>query len=132
MLVDVTEVLNEGRLSDPLALADLLRRKVREKTGCSASVGMGPNPLLARMATRRAKPDGMFLLGQGGYSIDILEFGRFFGRIFVRFWGNFFIWQYRYSSSLYIHWISLSTWDLGLVQIRVIRESCCKWRCKQL
>ena len=64
MLVDVTEVLNEGRLSDPLALADLLRRKVREKTGCNASVGMGPNPLLARMATRRAKPDGMFLLRQ--------------------------------------------------------------------
>ena len=24
----------------------------------------GPNPLLARMATRRAKPDGMFLLRQ--------------------------------------------------------------------
>ena len=25
-----------------------------------------------------------------------------------------------------IHWISLSTWDLGLVQIRVISDSCCK------
>ena len=85
MLVDVTEVLNEGRLSDPLALADLLRRKVREKTGCSASVGMGPNPLLARMATRRAKPDGMFLLGQGGYSIDILDVGQFLEQFLDQF-----------------------------------------------
>ena len=41
MLVDVTEVLNESRLSDPLAFADVLRKRVREKTGCNASVGMG-------------------------------------------------------------------------------------------
>ena len=41
MLVDITEVLNERRLSDPLAFADVLRRRVCEKTGCNASVGMG-------------------------------------------------------------------------------------------
>ena len=41
MLVDVTEVLNESRLSDPLVFAEVLRRLVREKTGCNASVGMG-------------------------------------------------------------------------------------------
>ena len=41
MLVDIADVLNEGRLSDPLTFADLLRKKVREKTGCNASVGMG-------------------------------------------------------------------------------------------
>ena len=41
MLVDVTEVLNESRLSDPLVFAEVLRRRVREKTGCNASVGMG-------------------------------------------------------------------------------------------
>ena len=64
MLVDVTGVLNEARLPDPLALAEALRKRVREKTGCSASVGMGPNLLLARMATRRAKPDGAFVLRQ--------------------------------------------------------------------
>ena len=32
----------------------------------------------------------------------------------------------------YLHWISLSTSDLGLVQLRVISDSRCKWRCKQL
>ena len=31
-----------------------------------------------------------------------------------------------------LHWISLSTWDLGLVKIRVISDSCCKQHCKQL
>ena len=31
---------------------------LREKTGCAASVGSGPNRLIARLATKRAKPDG--------------------------------------------------------------------------
>lgn len=34
--------------------------QVRHCTGCAASVGIGPNPLVARLATRRAKPDGLF------------------------------------------------------------------------
>ena len=31
-----------------------------------------------------------------------------------------------------LHWISLSTWDLGLVKIRVISDSRCKQHYKQL
>ena len=31
-----------------------------------------------------------------------------------------------------VHWISVSTWDLGLVKIRVISNSRCKRHCKQL
>lgn len=42
------------------ALADALRAEIREACGCSASVGIGPNMLVARLATRRAKPDGRF------------------------------------------------------------------------
>ena len=45
------------------ALAAALRRAVFEATGgCAASCGVGPNPLLARLATRQAKPDGLKVL----------------------------------------------------------------------
>ncbi len=64
MFVDITDVLNECRMSDPLDFAAVLRKEVFEKTQCRASVGLGPNVLLARMATRKAKPDGMFRLQQ--------------------------------------------------------------------
>uniref|UniRef100_A0AAY4DV59 DNA repair protein REV1 n=1 Tax=Denticeps clupeoides TaxID=299321 RepID=A0AAY4DV59_9TELE len=60
-LVDATSLLAElGAAPDELASA--IRADVKEKTGCSASVGMGSNILLARMATRRAKPEGQYLL----------------------------------------------------------------------
>ena len=32
--------------------------------GCTASVGIGPNRLLARLATRHAKPDGQHVIGR--------------------------------------------------------------------
>ena len=39
-------------------MAALIRARVLEKTGCVASVGSGPNRLIARLATKKAKPDG--------------------------------------------------------------------------
>lgn len=39
-------------------LASELRAKVREKTGCAVSVGIGGNVLLAKVALRKAKPNG--------------------------------------------------------------------------
>ncbi|KAF8356903.1 rev-1, partial [Pristionchus pacificus] len=43
----------------PIVIANYLRGLIRERTGCPASVGIGPNPLVARLATRFAKPDGV-------------------------------------------------------------------------
>ncbi|XP_031439288.1 DNA repair protein REV1 isoform X3 [Clupea harengus] len=60
-LVDATALLAEVGVT-PDELASAIRADVMEKTGCSASVGMGSNILLARMATRRAKPNGQYLL----------------------------------------------------------------------
>lgn len=37
-----------------------IRAKILDRTKCVASVGIGPNVLLARLATRRAKPDNVF------------------------------------------------------------------------
>jgi DNA repair protein REV1 len=54
--VDVT-----GLSADPEALARAVRDAIRAATrGCEASVGIGPNKLIARLATRRAKPRGQF------------------------------------------------------------------------
>ncbi|XP_067951168.1 DNA repair protein REV1-like [Watersipora subatra] len=39
-----------------------LRDEVKERTGCPCSAGSGANLLLARLATRRAKPDGQFYI----------------------------------------------------------------------
>uniref|UniRef100_A0A8C1L292 DNA repair protein REV1 n=1 Tax=Cyprinus carpio TaxID=7962 RepID=A0A8C1L292_CYPCA len=60
-LVDATNLLVEVGVN-PDDLAQAIREDIKEKTGCSASVGMGSNILLARMATRKAKPNGQYFL----------------------------------------------------------------------
>ncbi|KAM8856561.1 DNA repair protein REV1 isoform 7-T7 [Spinachia spinachia] len=61
VLIDGSAVLAELSIN-PEDLARAIRAEVKEKTGCCASVGMGSNILLARLATRKAKPDGQYLL----------------------------------------------------------------------
>ena len=41
-----------------------VRLDVKAKTGCNLSAGIGPNILLARMATRAAKPNGQFRVSE--------------------------------------------------------------------
>ncbi|XP_067842338.1 DNA repair protein REV1 isoform X2 [Heptranchias perlo] len=60
-LVDVTAIRAETGLT-PDEIATVIRSEIKEKTKCTASVGMGSNILLARMATRKAKPDGQYYL----------------------------------------------------------------------
>ncbi|KAF4799971.1 hypothetical protein TURU_049524 [Turdus rufiventris] len=60
-LVDITEILAETRLT-PDEFANVIRTEIKDQTKCTASVGMGSNILLARMATRKAKPDGQYHL----------------------------------------------------------------------
>ncbi|XP_063161039.1 DNA repair protein REV1 isoform X2 [Candoia aspera] len=60
-LVDTTEILAEtGLTSDELA--NIIRAEIKNKTKCPASIGIGSNILLARLATRQAKPDGQYHL----------------------------------------------------------------------
>ncbi|XP_028991489.1 DNA repair protein REV1 isoform X2 [Betta splendens] len=61
VLIDGSTLLAELGIS-PDDLAKTIRAEIKEKTGCCASVGMGSNILLARLATRRAKPDGQYFL----------------------------------------------------------------------
>ena len=47
-------------LGDPEELARRIRCEIYETTRCPASAGIGPNKLMAKMATSKAKPDGQF------------------------------------------------------------------------
>lgn len=60
-LVDIADILAETKLT-PDEFATALRMEIKDKTKCAASVGIGSNILLARMATRKAKPDGQYHL----------------------------------------------------------------------
>jgi DNA polymerase-4 len=43
----------------PLELAEKIKERIREKTLLTASVGIGPNKLLAKLASDSCKPDGI-------------------------------------------------------------------------
>lgn len=45
-------------LGDPDQIVRQLRGRIVAATGINASAGIGPNMLLARLATKRAKPNG--------------------------------------------------------------------------
>ncbi|GAV62320.1 LOW QUALITY PROTEIN: BRCT domain-containing protein/IMS domain-containing protein/IMS_C domain-containing protein [Cephalotus follicularis] len=52
--LDVTDLEGE----DPELLASTIRKEIFETTGCTASAGIAGNMLMARLATRSAKPNG--------------------------------------------------------------------------
>ena len=50
------------RLGTPLEIAQLLRQRIREELSLPASVGIGRNKLVAKIASAHAKPDGILLV----------------------------------------------------------------------
>lgn len=63
MYADCTKILEESSLT-PIQFATIIRQEIKEKTACPVSTGFGSNKLLARLATRKAKPDGQFYIQQ--------------------------------------------------------------------
>ncbi|XP_011305060.1 DNA repair protein REV1 [Fopius arisanus] len=61
MYADISKILEESTLT-PSEFAAIIRAEIKEKTGCPVSTGFGSNKLQARLATKRAKPDGQFHL----------------------------------------------------------------------
>ncbi|HEX6331080.1 MAG TPA: DNA polymerase IV [Actinomycetota bacterium] len=47
---------------EPDAIGDEIRSRVREEVGVSCSVGIGPTKLVAKLASKRAKPDGLVIV----------------------------------------------------------------------
>ncbi|KAG8714193.1 deoxycytidyl transferase [Ceratobasidium sp. 394] len=54
-------------------MAESIRDKVRAATGCEVSIGIGPNIMLARLATKRAKPAGSFYLSISDAAAHVAE-----------------------------------------------------------
>jgi DNA polymerase IV len=50
------------RFSSPAEIGDFLRARIADEQRITCSVGVAPTPLLAKMASRHAKPDGLFVL----------------------------------------------------------------------
>ncbi|XP_033514637.1 DNA repair protein REV1 isoform X2 [Nicotiana tomentosiformis] len=48
----------DSGVEDIQAFVSMIRKEILDATGCSASAGIGGNMLMARLATRTAKPDG--------------------------------------------------------------------------
>ncbi|KAI6046688.1 hypothetical protein EDC04DRAFT_2557680 [Pisolithus marmoratus] len=68
-LVDVSHGVASRRAAAPfstsdhaVALAETIREEVKAATGCDVSIGIAENIQLARIATRKAKPAGLFHL----------------------------------------------------------------------
>ncbi|KAI9091170.1 hypothetical protein DFS34DRAFT_636103 [Phlyctochytrium arcticum] len=60
--LDITSSVTEPDTGQENTLAESLRTQIYEATGCVSSIGIGPNKLIARMATKIAKPDGIFMV----------------------------------------------------------------------
>ena len=77
--LDVTASLR--LMGDGVAIATQVRRRIREATGLTASVGIGPNKLLAKIASDLNKPDGLCRIGRDNVHaiLDRLPVQKLFG-----------------------------------------------------
>ncbi|HET7921159.1 MAG TPA: DNA polymerase IV [Gammaproteobacteria bacterium] len=53
------DVTARADATEPLQLGHAIKRRILECTGLKASVGFGPNKLVAKIASDRSKPDGL-------------------------------------------------------------------------
>jgi len=77
--LDVTASLR--LLGAPAAIGSEIRRRIRVATELPASVGIGPNKLVAKIASDLGKPDGLFCIGDAELRrvLDPLPIDRLFG-----------------------------------------------------
>ncbi len=77
--LDVTA--NKARIETATQTARIIRARIRDETGLTASAGISYNKFLAKMASDHNKPDGQFLVapGRGEAFVQTLPIGRFYG-----------------------------------------------------
>lgn len=54
--------ISESEVEDPLCLSSVIRKEIVDTTGCTVSAGISSNMLMARLATKSAKPNGLYYL----------------------------------------------------------------------
>lgn len=52
----------EKLLGPPAAIGRTIKARIHEKTGLTASVGIGPNRLIAKLGSEHRKPDGLMII----------------------------------------------------------------------
>ncbi|HVT69553.1 MAG TPA: DNA polymerase IV [Trebonia sp.] len=62
----------QRRLGSPAAIAELIRRQVREQQSITCSVGVAPVKFVAKIASARCKPDGLLVVPASGL-LDFLH-----------------------------------------------------------
>jgi DNA polymerase-4 len=77
--LDVTA--SRALYGEPEAMARDIKRRIRARTGLTASVGVAPNKLLAKLASEMNKPDGLTVIRaeEANTVLDPLPVGRLFG-----------------------------------------------------
>ncbi|MEO0062400.1 MAG: polymerase [Pseudomonadota bacterium] len=77
--LDVTEDLRG--IGSATRIAELIRQRIREDTGLTASAGVSYNKFLAKLASDQNKPDGMCIIrpGEGAAFVQSLPVRRFHG-----------------------------------------------------
>jgi DNA repair protein REV1 len=72
MYVDLTELISYLKPLHPLTFVSLLREEIQINTKCPCSAGIASNMLLARLATRQAKPNGEYYV-QRSYEQEFIS-----------------------------------------------------------
>lgn len=77
--LDVTE--NLRGMKSATRIAEEIRKRIREKTGLTASAGVSYNKFLAKLASDQRKPDGLFVIrpDEGESFVSQLEVKQFHG-----------------------------------------------------
>ena len=77
--LDITA--SQRALGDPEVIGAEIRRRIAGRTGLTASVGIAPNKLLAKIASDLHKPDGMCRIDAGNLreTLDALPIQKLFG-----------------------------------------------------
>jgi len=77
--LDVTDDIRG--IGSATRIAELIRAKIREETGLTASAGVSYNKFLAKLASDQNKPDGLCVIrpGQGAAFVQSLPVRRFHG-----------------------------------------------------
>ena len=72
---------DKAGLGSATAAAKLIRQRIREETGLTASAGVSYNKFIAKLASDQNKPDGLAIIppGQGAEFVQTLSIRRFHG-----------------------------------------------------